>query len=305
MLLPVKNEALRALVCGLSEQSRQKRVFMILQSYIDDSGNDTRSPAFVLAGYLATVDQWDAFSIEWQSVLDIQDPRPLKKMRMNDAVQLRKSRSPFYGFTEDERDRRLQKFALVPGRHAQHGIISVIPKDSYRRIFKEKFGIEQLDRPYFLSFFGVMANFANIVDKLTLGNKVEFIFDTEDREDKGLLMKEFEKFVSCAPDRIKSIISGFPQFKRDDDMLPLQAADMLAWHARRYYYELEQGLDPKLQRSNPYFAHLCEPKHDIIDVWTEERLLAAADALLSNSEKQLIRASPYWAWSAKADLKID
>jgi hypothetical protein len=43
---------------------------VMLQAFVDDSGSDPASRMFILAGFAATVPQWEHFSDEWQRVLD-------------------------------------------------------------------------------------------------------------------------------------------------------------------------------------------------------------------------------------------
>jgi hypothetical protein len=45
-------------------------MFMVLQAYIDDSGNDPSQYAFILAGFVAPAETWAAFCDEWQTLLD-------------------------------------------------------------------------------------------------------------------------------------------------------------------------------------------------------------------------------------------
>ncbi len=59
-----------ARVCGLPVQEARRRHLLILRAHIDDSGGRGYSPVFVLAGYLASVERWADFSIEWRALLD-------------------------------------------------------------------------------------------------------------------------------------------------------------------------------------------------------------------------------------------
>jgi hypothetical protein len=49
---------------SLAVTHRQKRLLVILQAFIDDSGNEPTSPVFVVAG----VKRWVACSDEWDAV---------------------------------------------------------------------------------------------------------------------------------------------------------------------------------------------------------------------------------------------
>ena len=117
-------------------------------------------------------------------------------LKMTDAYRNRVRGSRYYGLEDANRDARLKSLIQVINRHVMHGIISVIPYDLYNRIIKGNFNLQStttLDRPYFLSFFGVMARLLQITQQLKLDDKVEFIFDTQDNENKAILMSEYDR----------------------------------------------------------------------------------------------------------------
>ena len=58
-----------ALVSGLPPRRIQERLFVTIQAYIDDSQEEGQ--VLVLAGYIASVPQWLAFSKDWQELLDM------------------------------------------------------------------------------------------------------------------------------------------------------------------------------------------------------------------------------------------
>lgn len=273
----------RALVSGFPDKRRRSRLLMMLQAFVDDSGNDGKSPVFVLAGYISSVEKWESFSDDWSGVLKPATGKHLEVLKMADVYRNRLRGSRYYGWDDDERDERLKSFIKVINKHSMHGIVSVIPYEPYLRLMKGKFKTLALDRPYFLSFFGVMTQLFNVTQKLKLDNRVDFIFDTQDSENIPLLMAEYDRFISMAPPEIKALSGGYPAFKKDEDILPLQAADMLAWHARKYYFDLYRGKDPTKEPSNVYLAHMLMPKHDVIDIWDEARIKEAADILLQSS----------------------
>lgn len=261
----------------------------MLQAYIDDSGWDGKSPVFVLAGYVSTPDRWQTFSDELQAVLAQQEPRSLPVFKMKNAIQLKNRKSPFYGWSEKERDERLIEFTKVIKRNVMHGIVSVIPIEPYKRIMKGKFNPEALDRPYFLSFFGVMTALIHLTKHLKLADRIDFIFDTQENESKIILRQEYERFLSAAPPELRGLAGDFPKFEKDENALPLQAADMVAWHARRYYLDQFAGKDPTKEPSNVFFANLFEPEHDVFDAWTEDKLHEAANVLKNSAWNAAVR----------------
>ena len=61
-------ERIWALVCGFPGERATKRQLLMLKAYIDGSGTGAKD-VFVMAGYIATVEQWTAFSTEWDRFL--------------------------------------------------------------------------------------------------------------------------------------------------------------------------------------------------------------------------------------------
>lgn len=251
---------------------------LVLQAYFDDSGWDGKSPIFVLAGYLSFAEKWSAFAHEWRAVCEIDDPKKLPYLKMSDAYQLRKRSSVFLGWTEHQRDVRLQKFAPVINRHVEHGVGIVIPIKEYRTHFAGAFNPPALDRPYFLAFFSLATLVAKVVRQVGYKSQIELIFDRQDNESNAWLMAEFDKFMSVAPPELAGVFT-VPKWQDDKKVLPLQAADMLAWHLRRYYFDEYGGRNPVSERTNPYLANILDLKHDVIEFWTEEKLSAAANVL--------------------------
>lgn len=261
----------------------------MLKAFIDDSGNDGKSPVFVLAGFVASAEAWETFSSDWGSALNPEGSFQMGVLKMADVYRNRVRGSRYYGLSDAERDARLKSLIQIVNRHAMHGIVSVVPYELYNRIIRGNFNLQSttaLDRPYFLSFFGVMARLFQITQSLKLDDKIDFIFDTQESESKALLRSEYDRFISLAPDNIASLSGGYPSFQNDEEALPLQAADMLAWHIRKYYVAYQSGKDPTQDPSNVYLANLFRPKHDVFDTWDENRLEQIRHALLKRSWRE-------------------
>ena len=135
-----------------------------------------------------------------------------------------------------------------------------------------------LDRPYFLAFFSLARLVARIAHQVGYSEQVELLFDRQDNESKEHLIKEFEKFMRVAPPELAGLLHTL-RWEDDKSALPLQAADMLAWHLRRYYFDLINDRNPLSGRTNVYLANIFDLVRDAIEVWTNERLKAAADSL--------------------------
>jgi hypothetical protein len=77
-----------ARVSGLATPAeREGRILMVLQTgYFDDSGSDIGSKYYVLAGFLASVEDWEAVSTKWAATLN-KEPS-LEYFKMSHAMAM-------------------------------------------------------------------------------------------------------------------------------------------------------------------------------------------------------------------------
>ena len=232
-----------ALVCGLPTPKRQRRVLVMLQAYFDDSRMDPGEQsegAFVLAGYIAEAAQWAAFADAWQAVLDLPSPRglpPIGALKTKDAFQLRNRKSRFFGWTEAERDERLLRFAKVANSHAIRSIQCLIPTKDFKQIL----GVIEPVRPYWLAFHSLIGALAKFAAERGPEEQVEIYFDIQGDESEDRLRASFRQVIAQIRPDLAKRIAGEPCFKDDEVVLPLQAADLIAWHMRRNIYEAVKG----------------------------------------------------------------
>jgi hypothetical protein len=241
---------------------------IMLQTFLDASGSVGDSPVYVMAGYVAREEDWGRFVEDWNGVLGL-EPR-LKFLKMNQAISL-DPKGQFRDWTEQQRDDRLNRLAEIINRHALYGIISIVPVEPYLGLFKRIFRPNALDRPYFLSFFGVMAKLVHFTANHNLSDRIDFTFDKEGGESEELMEEQFRIFKSIAPQHLIDLMGDKPHFGNDHELAQLQAADYIAWNARRYYHDEAEGLDPTTQPHHQFMKRLLNTEH-ILDLWTEEKL---------------------------------
>lgn len=73
-----------------------------------------------------------------------------------------------------------------------------------------------------------------------LDEKVNFIFD-EQLKQSDIVQASWNAYYDQSPPEFKNLFGDRPTHRKDTDTYPLQAADMLAWHIRRVYYEHALG----------------------------------------------------------------
>ena len=151
---------------------------MALQAYIDDSM--AADAVLVLAGYVATAEQWARFSDEWQERLDIRPSWPYFKM------------SEVGGSHDAERWERAGWFYRVIEDHAQAFLAVVVEIEPLRRIIRELGLPDLLENPYVLAYRAMIDLTAQHQHNLGITEPIDFIFDQHGQAEE--VRKGFEVF---------------------------------------------------------------------------------------------------------------
>lgn len=191
---------------------------MVLKAYIDDSvdaGN-----VLILAGYVASADSWARFSDDWQEILDMRMPYAIAAYH---AANVGKNES------EIERSHFLYR---VIEEHVDKACTVCINLSKLRYYFGV-YGMKYDESAaYHLGFREVVRYLSSAQSRTSDREPVDIIFD--ERGEKAKVLEIWDDFMDMLPDHMADVIGGPPSFQSDERILPLQAADMLAWHVRRY-----------------------------------------------------------------------
>lgn len=184
------------------------------------------------------------------------------------------------GWQNEARDKKLVRLASVIRDHAMVGIGFAVKHTDWelavkRRVKKIPVMGKQLIEPYFFACYGLMIQFIKMQRDLGISKPVDFIFDEQQKLSK--YVDESYDFLKALPPECHALIGDRPTHKDDKKVLPLQAADMFAWHVRRFFEdEIEQKL-PHITAARP----ILETIPQIGTVWGPEHLDAAISAVLS------------------------
>jgi hypothetical protein len=194
----------------------------MLKAYVDDTGKGDE-PFFVLAAFVSTAEKWCAFSDAWDAKL--KEPPAIAYFKMREAWSLW---GEFLPFKAEQRDRRVEDLIKIVNQHAEFFVFCEINKRDWADILAKQIA-KTLDNPFYHGYCTIMNDvFWHLYWHCTL-DKVDFIFDKENetifREilDWWLIMHE------GAPAKIRRRMGNHPIMRDDVEVLPLQAADLLAW----------------------------------------------------------------------------
>lgn len=195
--------------------------------YIDDSGKSDQSPVLVLAGYLASEDRWAAFDVEWCNILE---RFSMPAFHATEVWRL--------GYRTKIRSRSAQAVLLVSlieciNRHLEHLFVVSIPFESHAHWF----GTNELNDPelriYGSAFYSLMTLIHQHAYKYRFEVPLQVVFDEQGGEDTGLILRGIEHFRGLSAQGFPGLAVNLPMFMPDDDVPGLQAADLIAWLARK------------------------------------------------------------------------
>jgi len=232
--------AVRALVCGLPPGKWQSRLLCMLKVYVDDSG--AGAPLLVVAGYIAPASRWIAFTEQWEAALA---PLHLRgPFKMKDAIGLSANGYWRAGATSEARqklrDAKLMELAEIIRANVGRLVWSGVSWDVYRLAMKLNVPRE-FRNPFFFVFVNLVGGLCEALDREGSKDKIEFYLDEKPGADTEAI--HWWRFLQ---DKHPSWAWRIPKPltpEKDDDLVPLQAADMLANSIWRSYAE---GARPEL-----------------------------------------------------------
>ncbi|MBZ9768152.1 MULTISPECIES: DUF3800 domain-containing protein [unclassified Mesorhizobium] len=205
----------------------------MLQAYVDESVSI--NPAiYVLAGLIAPAENWTRFSADWADILSMK-PR-IGRFKMSEAMNCV---GEFASWSQDRRDERILLLQNVISDHVEAGVVAAVMVDDFSRIIKGSQLPQQFHSPYYFLLYQMILKLADGQDALELKGPVNFIFDDQMMEKKKV-RRDWARYRSLLQGRQKPI-GNMPVFENEERVLPLQAADMMAWIIRAHAEDQFQG----------------------------------------------------------------
>ncbi|HKW27003.1 MAG TPA: DUF3800 domain-containing protein [Terriglobales bacterium] len=208
-----------------------------LQSFADDSMSFLTDRIISLCALVHRKEKWDAFSDDWDKELATEPA--IKYLHMREA---RPCEGQFKGWKPLQRDMKLIALTEVILRHNPHIVMCWFSS----RDWDEKVGkIAPVDvRPaYIPCFLGIVTKVAEFHHEQGINIPTDYVFDEQNEVGKiALFWYDIIKAMAKPP--VAALMGSTPVFRNDEDILPLQAADLVAWHMRRS--KERRKLDPEL-----------------------------------------------------------
>ena len=252
-----------------------------LQAFIDDSASDSGDQRLFLAGYLNLASRWKLFSAAWQE--ELSNKPTIKYLKMSEANALD---GQFNGWSIATRDEKLNGLARVINHFQPLSFHFSVSREQYYRILKPV-SPRGLGNPHFTCCFGIVSMLARHIADQGVRVPIEFIFDEQSgvSDDMALF---FDYMKNNIPKRARQLILRSPAFRDDKVFLPIQAADMLAWHVRR---EHENGGS---MGSLPMASHLRSPEGHLFSAIEEKNIRSWAEQFSELPSMNELRGPKQW-----------
>ncbi len=198
---------------------------MILQACIDESASRTTSPGgfFVLAGLIASREQWAALSVKWDEAL--KESPTLEYFKLSEALAMKYQFDPSRGWIEEERDKSVGKLARITRDHALAGYSVIVPRDDYNEFVRAFVKTKALRDPYFFCFYQIVDAISESRDWLGGSQTLMYIFDENGAVSRRAI-DYWHDLRSKLSWRQPASIGEVPIHEDEKKFLPLQAADL-------------------------------------------------------------------------------
>jgi Protein of unknown function (DUF3800) len=189
-------------------------------AYFDDSGKKEQGTLLV-GGYVATVKQWDDFSIAWRLLLARKDIREFKRADFN-AREIGAWPNP-------ERDHFLADLARTVHEHTKYAFaIGILMPDWHKANGKYQMA-ENHWYPYPLCARTCIRHVRDWCNEQGYDKQqVQYVFDKGSEHAWDLI-----ELLKLDPDPALRALAPVPA--NSDEVRPIQAADYLAWEVRHQF----------------------------------------------------------------------
>ena len=267
---------IKALVSGYPGRLWHEKLLVMFQAYVDDSVSELGERKFYLCAYVSTASQWIRFSDDWDEALKA--PPTIAAFHMVDAWSYS---GEFRGWSESARNAKLEKMASVVKKYKPLAVEVSLSLNKFEAIFKDSAPFF-LKSPYFMCFYGMIITIGQFHKQQNLDVPVDFIFD-KTTQSVGTIA--FFEYVKEQFPELSQILGSTPIFRDDVAVVPLQAADMLAWCLRRK----SEGRNEHIPGSGSLV------KYVVVREMTEESLRGMAEKMAKMPGVKTMQTKKGWS----------
>jgi hypothetical protein len=199
-----------------------------LYAFIDDSGSEPSQPVYVLGGFIAPQEYWPQVANAWGLILE-REPK-IDYFKCSQVWDFEKGE--FAMFTPDERRAKVDSFVDALVDFNMVAVSARLRWDDWRQFKKSRRLKKFANDPYFFLFAGIVQSCVQMAHKHSYPGKTLFVFDSHGDIGKRV-EKWFPDFYDSLTEGSQALIMHEARFEDEKKIVPLQAADLFAWHHRK------------------------------------------------------------------------
>jgi hypothetical protein len=197
-------------------------IAVMLRVFMDESGTHDTSPVITVAAYTGRPSDWRKFTRDWNRMKD-----PIKVFHSTDCEALR---GEFSGWTQESRNELVARLLPVIAKYELRGTAVGINITDFNNAVSNQVTLSHLfGSPYVVCFQAVVDNIMWQMQQFRMDNvPLAFIHEENDYQQQALEAFEFVKSM-----RTRHTAAMTITFAAKNEMVPLQAADVLAYETNK------------------------------------------------------------------------
>ena len=224
-----------------------------LTIYLDDSGTAPDQPMAVVSGLIASYPQWKKFNRDWDKA---RKDLGFDVFHSSECVASN-FKSEFSQWDERRKIRTFRRLREIIAQRSAQGFGVAVHKKDFDEVVPQELRQELGKYHYTIAVRIVIGLVEQWRLSLGIREPVEYIFDRmADKKSKAEIDAVFEQAEQLT-DSLHDfgIYNGCHSFRDKREILPLQAADILAWtvYQRALHHESEKPVHVVAQETFDYF----------------------------------------------------
>jgi hypothetical protein len=207
----------------------------MLTLYCDDSGTHSGSAYAVAACFLSDMDRWDRFNDDWSRA---DRDENFGVFHMTDFVAKKERFALPEWQDECKRRRTMRRLINISVTRRQHAFVSAIEKAAYDAEVPEELRQDYrlCNNHYTFAVRHCMGKLIRWRQRHNYTDRIQFVFDRMTKG-HGEIIDVFERALEEGAETALSSQGIYPggwSFQDKAEVLPLQAADILAWESMHF-----------------------------------------------------------------------
>ena len=227
------------------------RAMAFFRVYLDASKSEGDSPYLVLAGYIASAEQWGRFVDEWSEILRTE------RIDVWHMVDFNVRGGKYRGWGDERCERVYEQLIQVIRAYVSFGVVTAIDLKAYDEMVVGRELRRHFGSPYQCCVYTSIEHVCYWARENSVTQRVAYILEHGDTGQGKMLKRTFSKVFEDEAMREKFQLSSLTTVsKKQPEATPCQAADILAWEYRR---ELEEQRRAFPRPASPTLDKLFSP----------------------------------------------